>query len=261
MIYKGFHNIFLNINIQFQLNSWYNIIENKYSKNQKEVFQMSNIQIATNELHNAFKRLNETFFNGELPEPAITIQTSGKRKAMGWCTTKEVWGDREGKIKLYEINIAAEFLDLDFFETMDTLLHEMVHLYNLTRKVKVQDCSRGGTYHNRRFKSEAENRGFYFEADSPDKKYGWYNPKLTDETKEKIKTLGINQKAFTIARRGLELHEGAENGNEEEPKPKSFKWLCPSCKLIVRSTKDNINIKCGDCDQKMEKEVKEEIEN
>jgi rubrerythrin len=221
---------------------------------------MSYIQTATDELHKAFKKLNETFFKNELPEPAITIQTSGKRKAMGWCTTKEVWGDKEGKIKLYEINIAAEFLDQDFFETMDTLMHEMVHLYNIRKGV--QDCSRGGTYHNKKFKKEAENRGFYFESDQPDKKYGWYNPKLTEETKEKILRLGINEKAFIIARRGMALHriegeeiEGERQEEQQEERKKSFKWVCPSCGLIVRSTKPNISIQCMECEQQLEEET------
>ncbi|WP_232252126.1 hypothetical protein [Bacillus licheniformis] len=58
---------------------------------------MTNIQAAINELHVAFKKLNDAFFNGELPEPAITIQTSGNRKSMGWCTTKKSGGTRKGK--------------------------------------------------------------------------------------------------------------------------------------------------------------------
>lgn len=222
---------------------------------------MAYIQTATNELHKAFKKLNETFFNNELPEPAITIQTSGKRKSMGWCTTKEVWGDREGKIKLYEINIAAEFLDFDFVEIMDTLMHEMVHLYNIVQGV--QDCSRGGTYHNKKFKQEAENRGFYFEGDKLDKRYGWYNPKLTKETKEKILTLGINEKAFVIARRGMALHRSTEGGENEgerqeeqqEERKKSFKWVCPGCGLIVRSTKPEIAIQCMECEQQLKEEI------
>ncbi|HEO2443878.1 SprT-like domain-containing protein [Bacillus subtilis] len=221
---------------------------------------MTNIKVATDELHNAFNRLNETFFNGELPAPAITIQTSGKRKAMGWCTTKEVWGDREGKIKLYEINIAAEFLDLDFFETMDTLMHEMVHLYNIIHDVR--DCSRGGTYHNKKFKAEAEKRGFYFENDKPDKRYGWYNPKLKEETKEKILTLEIDKKAFVIARRGEELHRSAEGEEseaaqqEEQERKKSYRWVCPGCGLIVRSSKPDISIQCMSCEKQLEERDK-----
>lgn len=217
---------------------------------------MSNIKVATDELHTAFQRLNETFFNSELPTPAITIQTSGKRKAMGWCTTREVWGDREGKIKLYEINVAAEFLDVDFFETMDTLMHEMVHLYNITKGI--QDCSRGGTYHNKQFKAEAEKRGFYFENEKPDKRNGWYNPKLTEKTKQIISTLDIDTKAFVIARRGKELHrntEGEENEaaqQEEQERKKSYRWICPSCGLIVRSTKPDISIQCMNCEKQLE---------
>ncbi|MEK5109798.1 SprT-like domain-containing protein [Cytobacillus sp. FSL K6-0129] len=215
---------------------------------------MSNIKIATDELHNAFELLNKTFFDNGLPNLAITIQSSGKRNSMGWCTTKEVWGDRDGRIKLYEINIAAEFLDLDFYETMDTLMHEMVHLYNIIHTVR--DCSRGGTYHNKKFKAEAERRGFYFESDKPDKKYGWYNPRLTEETKQLISTLDINKSAFLIARRGMELHRNEEEGNkaeeQKEERKKSYKWVCPGCDLIVRSTKLDVSLKCLECNEELE---------
>lgn len=56
-------------------------------------------------------------FENKLPTAAITIQSSSHHKlAMGWCTTKEVWSDKEGKIKLYEINISAEYLDYEFLK-------------------------------------------------------------------------------------------------------------------------------------------------
>lgn len=217
------------------------------------VEKMTNIKSAISELHKSFNLLNQTFFEGELPEPAITIQTSGKRKSMGWCSTKEVWSDRKGSIKKYELNISAEYLNIEFMDTMDTLLHEMVHLYNAINGVK--DCSRGGTYHNKRFKTECEKRGFYFTESKPDKKYGWSFAKLTEETKETISTLGIDHSAFVLARKdftkkGSEGGTGEEGESEgEEKKPKSYKWTCPTCKLIVRSTKENVNIKCGDCDE------------
>lgn len=38
--------------------------------------------------------------------------------------------------KMFEINLTPEFLDLDFYETMDTLMHEMVHLYNRIHDVQ-----------------------------------------------------------------------------------------------------------------------------
>ena len=43
----------------------------------------------------------------------------------------------------YEINICAEHLARPFEQVAETLLHEMVHLYNL--QIGVQDTSRGGT--------------------------------------------------------------------------------------------------------------------
>src|SRR5690554_5393873 len=136
------------------------------------MMQKITIEEITKELHKAYDLINKRFFNNELPVVAITIQSSGTRKlSMGWCTTKEIWGDKEGKYKMYEINLTPEFLDLNFHETMDTLMHEMVHLYNIINNV--QDVSRGGTYHNKKFKEESEKRGFYYESNEPDKKYGW----------------------------------------------------------------------------------------
>ncbi|GAB6483173.1 SprT-like domain-containing protein [Bacillus tropicus] len=219
---------------------------------------MSNIQFAIDELHVAFKKLNTAFFEGDLPEPAITIQSSRKRRAMGWCSSKEVWSDKDGTIKKYELNISAEYLDHDFMETMDTMLHEMVHLYNAVNGI--QDTSRNGTYHNKRFKSECEKRGFFFPESKPDKKYGWYLPRLTDDAKEKILQLEIKQEAFGIARRGFIPDESVESEGEleeaVESRPSSFKWICPKCNLIVRSTKDDIFIICGECEERMIQEEK-----
>ncbi|WP_232252125.1 hypothetical protein [Bacillus licheniformis] len=56
------------------------------------------------------------------------------------------------------MNIAAEYLDIEFMETMDTMLHEMVHLYNAIRDI--QDCSRNGTYHNKDSKLNARGAAF-----------------------------------------------------------------------------------------------------
>jgi hypothetical protein len=221
--------------------------------------KMSNIQKAIDELHVSFRKLNDEFFNGVLPEPAITIQSGGKRHSMGWCSAYEVWQDKEGKIRRYELNIGAEYLNIEFMETMDTMLHEMVHLYNAINNV--QDCSRGGTYHNKRFKAECEKRGFYFPKEK-DARYGWAFPKLTEETKEKIRGLGINEEVFVIARKsGWNGAVGSDRGSayvaseSEEKKKTSYKLVCPSCNLIVRSTKPDIKIQCMECEKPLEQEA------
>lgn len=225
-----------------------------------------NIQAATDELHKAFRLLNEKFFRGELPEPAITIQTGGKRNTMGWCSRVPLWADAEGKIQLYELNIAAEYLNIDFYETMDTMLHEMVHLYNKVNGI--QDVSRGGQYHNKRFRDECLRRGFYYERKQPDPKLGWSYAKITDETKRKIDSFEIDRSVFVIARNTFgTVIKGDQAGDEPEPnsndspqeeggrggKRRSHirKYICNSCGTSVRASK-KVNIRCDDCDQKME---------
>ena len=216
---------------------------------------MVTIDTMTKELHKAFHLLNNLFFENKLPTPAITIQSSAHQKlSMGWCTVNQVWRDKEGKTKMYEINISAEYLDLDFFETMDTLMHEMVHLYNLVHNI--QDCSRNNTYHNKNFRERAIKSGFTYTDDKPDKRYGWSFAKLSDSTKAIISTLDIDKSVFKISRKSSRFIETInEDSNEDEQsvaKKKSFKWFCPRCKVIVRSTKQDINIKCGDCEEYFE---------
>lgn len=224
---------------------------------------MVTIEKITSELHNAYNLINAAFFENKLPVVAITIQSESRRKlTMGWCTTKEVWGDKEGKIKMYEINLTPEFLDLDFYETMDTLMHEMVHLYNIVHGI--QDVSRNGTYHNNKFKEQSIKRGFEYKSDKPDKKYGWSFSKLSQVTKDKLDKMAINKSVFAIARRSpayfQQIEEGNTPNNEEDgeekenstERKKSFKWVCPSCEAILRTTKEEMNIICGDCNIKFE---------
>ncbi|TVX85639.1 SprT-like domain-containing protein [Paenibacillus agilis] len=212
---------------------------------------MITIERVTEELHAAFRCLNKEFFNTALPEPAITIQSGGKRLTMGWCTTKPIWRDNDAKIKMYEINIAAEYLNIEFYETMDTMLHEMVHLYNLVNNVK--DVSRGGQYHNKRFRDECLRRGFYYESNKPDKRLGWSFAKITEETKRIIDGFDIDREVFVIARNTFgNMQRTPEDEDESPVKQKSHirKYVCSLCGISVRASKE-VNIRCDDCDEKM----------
>lgn len=77
-------------------------------------------------LEDIFDKLNAIYFEGKLPKPVITVQTTPK--AYGHCSTKKIWkaGETEG---MYEINLGAEFINRPKEQTCATLLHEMVHLY------------------------------------------------------------------------------------------------------------------------------------
>ena len=68
--------------------------------------QDKNLAIVIKELHKAFDCLNKEFYKGELPEVIITIQSKGKRNALGWLTVGKVWDD--GTQSKHEINKSAE---------------------------------------------------------------------------------------------------------------------------------------------------------
>lgn len=207
--------------------------------------QDKNLAMVIKELHKAFDCFNKEFYNNELPQVIITIQSKGKRNFLGWFTVGKVWDD--GTQEKHEINISAEYVNREFMDIMRTLHHEMIHLYCQVNGIK--DMSRNNTYHNAKFKQVSEEHGFYYEEDAYDKRVGWNFSSLTNETIEKIKGFGIDESVFTLKR-----YDFSKNGNSKEKKKSNIiKWQC-SCGQIVRSSKDGLNIICGDCGSKFEKQ-------
>ena len=112
-------------------------------------------------LNKIFDLLNDAYFENTLSRPTITIQSTPK--AYGHFTLRDdAWVSKNGAS--HEINIGAGTLARPIENVAATLLHEMCHYWNYENGV--QDCSRGGTYHNRRFKETAESHGLTVEHDS-----------------------------------------------------------------------------------------------
>lgn len=206
-----------------------------------------------NVLYDAFDKMNERFFNNEVPRPTITIQTRGTAKAYGWCSVQPIW---KGETPTHEINITAEYADRPFLDIMGTLLHEIVHLDHLSKGIK--DCSRGGSYHNKKFKEGAERVGLKV---IKSKTYGYAFTEVPEELAEIFHSFELDETAFNTSR--IDFEEEAKKAEDEEGKtnPKtgqkrkgsnSIKWVCPECGAIVRSTKE-VNILCGDCKIPFEK--------
>lgn len=216
----------------------------------KEVTRMSR---TAGLLEKMFRALNRDFFPGEeVQEPIITVQSTPR--AYGHVSVCDTWLCKgEGR---KELNISADWLERPIENVAATMLHEMVHIYNMEHGVK--DCSRGGTYHNKHFKAEAERRGLVIEYDS---KIGWSVTSPSDKLLDYIIEQG-----WTEIRIGRRLDLGALIGigeskagnggtaptNEgEKRKPSSTrKYACPKCKNSVRATKA-VNILCGDCMEQM----------
>ena len=197
-------------------------------------------------LEKMFRTLNADYYAGEIEEPIITIQSTPG--AYGHVTCSKVW-KRKGEER-HELNIGADTLERPIEEVVGTILHEMAHLWNMQNGIK--DCSRGNTYHNKRFKATAEAHGLSIGHHD---RYGWTITTVTDETLEYI----INQGWADIQmNRGMQFRVrtggGSSNkGGDIEPKKTSTrKYICPRCGNSVRATKE-VNIMCMDCMMQMVK--------
>lgn len=194
-------------------------------------------------LNKIFDLLNEEFFENELSRPTITIQSTPR--AYGHFSLREdTWVSKLGGT--HEINIGAGTLSRPIEEVVSTLLHEMVHYYNYERGV--QDCSRGNTYHNRKFREEAERRGLLVEHSD---KYGWSHTSPSDllldfVLENDLSDILINRNEFSGFQMG---GTGTHNGTPITPtakKSSSRKYICPCCGTSIRATK-KVNIGCLDC--------------
>lgn len=191
------------------------------------------------QLDNLFEVFNNEFYNGELQKPIITVSPDTTSGAYGWATSWKAWQHDGVEDGLYEINICAEHLNRPFEDICETLLHEMVHLWNLQNGVK--DTSRGGKYHNKKYKDSAEQHGLNVQQDS---KYGWTITTLNEVAKGVIGKL--NGDVF-------QMHRTKVVKVASKRKSSSRKYVCPMCGLSIRATKE-VNILCGDCQETMKVE-------
>lgn len=198
------------------------------------------LQPIIEKLESLFSKFNSKFYNGELLKPIITVSPDVTKGAYGWCTSWKAWkseGDAEDA-GYYEINICAEHLSRPFDLVAETLLHEMVHLYNLQQGV--QDTSRNGTYHNKKFKEAAEQHGMRVGKSGS---YGYTDTKLDLVAKAFVDS--IADKNFKLFREPMRKVSGQSKSSS------SRKYVCPDCGCIIRATKE-VYVICGDCEVEYE---------
>ena len=199
-------------------------------------------------LNKIFDLLNEEFFESELSRPTITIQSTPK--AYGHFSLREdTWVSTLGTT--HEINIGAGTLARPIEEVAATLLHEMVHYYNHMNGI--QDCSRGNTYHNKRFKTAAEARGLIVAHSD---KYGWSHTAPGDELldfvlENDLTDILINRNEHTgFHVPGTGTHSGTIGVVPPARKSSTRKYICPCCGMSVRATRV-VRIACMECAEAM----------
>lgn len=209
--------------------------------------QTTKMSRAVSQLEHIYNALNADFFSSSLPLPIITVQS--KPGTYGHFTPSKVWQRKDDHT--YELNIAAEVLNYPIEDTIDTMLHEMVHLYCQENGIK--DTSRGGKYHNGRFKAEAERVGLECYQCG---QYGW-NTKPGDKIIEYALEKGWNEirigrnsfGGFIRTGTGGVQATGADTQGGKRPSS-TRKLQCPCCGNSVRATKA-VRIMCMDCNEQM----------
>ena len=147
-----------------------------------------------------------------------------------------------------EINLGAESLHRPVENTIATLIHEMVHYYCHINGIK--DTSRNNTYHNKRFKEEAEKRDLIISYSSS---VGYSVTKPSDELIRLVYDMGWENRIQLY--RNIHTNKNVEGtdksgskgiGKEVDKKSSTRKYVCPTCGLSVRATK-SVRIACMDC--------------
>lgn len=201
-------------------------------------------------LEKIFRALNAKYFDNQLEEPIITIQSTPR--AYGHVTVAKAW--HKGSTTRHELNISAGTLDRPIENVVATMLHECVHLWNMQQSI--QDTSRGGAYHNKKFRDAATARDLQI---SYDKRIGWSITQPTDVLCEFILDQGwtdiqMNRIKWSFAPRGAGSGNaaGGETGKAPTTNGNSHhrKYVCPCCGNSVRATKA-VNILCMDCGRQM----------
>ena len=129
------------LNARGVFNTFRHYEKTKGRSNMKETTKMSR---AVGQLEKMYNVINIEKFDGKLPTPIITVQS--KPGTWGHCSRGKVWQRKD----------------------IDTLIHEMVHLY--CRENGIKEVSRGGKYHNKKFKALADEKGLLC---VPQGQYGW----------------------------------------------------------------------------------------
>ena len=203
---------------------------------------------AASYLESIYDLLNEEFFESALSKVTITIMSSPKTYG-SFSLRDDTWVSAIGGT--HELNVSAGALGRPIVNVCCTLLHEMTHFFCLVNGI--QDCSRSGSYHNRNFKTAAEQHGLIIEKHNT---YGWTITKPSPSLeafveRHELTDILLNRNDFCPV--SVPVSGGTSNGAAftTTRKPSSTrKYICPCCGMSVRATR-NVNIGCWDCDEQM----------
>ena len=215
--------------------------------------QINSVTRATSALSNMFNVLNEVCFENKLSKAQVVPERV--KGAYGCFWVRKQYHIYHSDEWSWKIAINPRHFDLPIEEIAAILLHEMCHQY--AAENDIQDCSRGGTYHNKRYADIALSTGM-LTCEKVDK-YGWTDTHATDKLVELCIEREWTEFCFTEGTKvslGLTPSDAPKGGTADTTtttKQSSRKHVCPCCGAIARTTKD-IPLICGTCKVNMEQE-------
>lgn len=211
-------------------------------------------------LQHAFQHFNFAIFDGELPHALITLQRKGR--SYGFFSSRRMTRADGKTCDEIALN-PRHFKERSDLETLSTLLHEMVHLWQTYFGKPGR-----GNYHNREWAEKMKHVGLYpsqtgepggKETGEPMTHYILEDGAFMKHAKELIAggfkiiwsdAIRERRKPATPTAPVLVDVEGAEMTTVEEPESKSgkrVKYTCPVCKLNAWSRHD-AGLKCAEHD-------------
>jgi hypothetical protein len=176
----------------------------------------------------------------EIPLVVIIIAsgTDGKQSRWGYHAPKR-W--QVGLDERTEIMVSGEGLRRDAASVLATLLHEAAHALAAARGI--QDKSRQGRYHNKKFKAHAEELGISVEHDA---RLGWSITTLPAHTATRYAV----QLADLHAAMTLWRHDEHNGGPATRRSTNLIAAACPCGRSIriAASTLADAPVICGACD-------------
>lgn len=202
----------------------------------------------------------------ELPEIVIVTGSGwvgsprwGHFRAAGWAAraAENAAENTEINRHLGEMFVAGETLSRGGAHTLETMIHEAVHV--LARVRGIQDTSRQGRWHNAKFKALAEELGLVFSGAVANLKIGYSEMILSEETTDRYSqlitdldneiNLVIKTPVWAGDSRGGE-RAGSKPAVEKSGSQIKATCLCDEPRIIRMSRKvlDGPMIVCHECD-------------
>lgn len=186
--------------------------------------------------------------NPDVRDAAIVVylHNACDRRGHFW---ENSWATRENGT-MDEIHISSHILAEGAQSVFRTLLHEACHSVASDRNV--QDCSRQGRYHNRRFRDLAEELGLVTQQD---RGAGYITIGLTPQTADTFAN-AITELEDAIALWQKIGARGTGPGKGTKKPGGMLKLVCPVCHRIIRAAQRTIElgpIVCVPCSSEFER--------